>query len=138
MWRRKATHRFQLQATLDQLEPLANTLESFLQQAQALPNPDSDRYMIKLAIHELVTNIMRHAYADQGGTIDVALSLKRSEFSATLTDSGLEFVPPPVTEPDFDNGQEGGYGIFLIEQLMDEVTYRRIADRNEWRLIKRW
>lgn len=138
-YRRKMIHEFTIGACLNQLEALDDKLEEFLQQAQDMPEPDYARYAIKLAVHELVTNIIRHAYAYRiDGKIDFQLSLSQGEFSAMLCDCGRQFIPQDVADPDLENGQEGGYGIFLIEQLMDQVTYRRIADENRWHLVKLW
>ena len=139
MWRRKQKHEFTMPAQLNQLEMLGDTLDEFLQKAQDLPEPESDIYAIKLAVHELVTNIIRHAYANlNDGKIDLALALGKGEFSAVLSDSGHPFNPDGVAEPDLEHGQEGGYGVFLIEHLMDEVVYKPLASGNQWRLVKRW
>ena len=57
-------------------------------------------------------------------------------FIATLYDTGAAFDPDQVSTPDLDVPHESGYGLFLAEQLMDEVNYQRQADGNHWRLIK--
>ena len=136
---RAKTHTFSIAARFDQLEQLGDTVDSFLQDATNLPEPESDRYMMKLAIHEIVTNIIDHAYdACHSGDIALALTLKSREFIAVLSDSGKQFDPQNVPEPDLENGQIRGYGLFLIEQLMTEVIYTPIPNGNQWRLIKRW
>ena len=51
-----------------------------------------------------------------------------------LTDTGKEFDPTMVPDADITLSAEdrpiGGLGIFLIRQIMNEVRYERIEDRN--------
>ena len=64
--------------------------------------------------------------------------LAAREFVAVVSDTGRQFDRDGVAEPDLDNGQVRGYGLFLIEQLMSEVIYSPVPNGNQWRLIKRW
>jgi len=56
-------------------------------------------------------------------------------------DAAPRFDPLSVPEPDLDSDLEnrriGGLGIFLIRQLMDEVSYRYKDWKNILVLIKR-
>ncbi|MGB1250760.1 MAG: ATP-binding protein [Candidatus Promineifilaceae bacterium] len=139
IWLRPLTTTFVLAARFDQLETLGDTLDTFLLNAKNFPEPESDRYVIKLAVHEIVTNVIDHAYEGRDdGKIEFDLTLKRREFVAIVSDQGVPFEPNLVETPDLENGQIRGYGLFLIEQLMNEVTYQSVTNGNRWRLIKRW
>ncbi len=128
-----------LTASLAQLEPLGQAIDDTLRQADDLPDAAATRYAIVLAIHELVTNIITHAYdGNDAGQITIVLSMKRGGFKAEIADFGKPFFRSRVADPDLDNGQEGGYGIFLIEQIMDDFNYHRSEDQNHWVLVKRW
>jgi anti-sigma regulatory factor (Ser/Thr protein kinase) len=93
---------------------------------------------LELAVHEVATNIVRHAYGpDQRGWVDVRVAGDGRELVVTLEDSGAAFDPSRAPRPDPQRPQVGGYGLYLIEQLVDEVEYRRSAGRNRWRLTCR-
>ena len=99
---------------------------------------------VELAVHEVCCNILEHAYADRpGGRIEIKVVLPkrmqpdvRAEVVIELQDSGQPFDRTTVAPIDFESPQEGGYGIFLIDTLMDEVHYERRAGRNLWQLKK--
>ena len=52
----------------------------------------------------------------------------------TTVDDGRPFDSSTEREPDFDATLEeralGGLGLFLVQQMMDEMTYERSDDRN--------
>ena len=51
-----------------------------------------------------------------------------------IVDDGRPFDSSTEREPDFDATIEeralGGLGLFLVQQMMDEMTYERRDDRN--------
>ncbi len=117
----------------------AQTINAFLRKSPDMPDRESIQYGIVLALHELFTNIIRHAYADRSdGLIFCDMLLEKGSFTAIVADNGLNFDAATVAEPDLDTGQAGGYGLFLIKQLLDEVAYEPLAAGNRWRLVKRW
>jgi anti-sigma regulatory factor (Ser/Thr protein kinase) len=116
--------------------------------------------MVALAVHEVCTNQIAHAYRGRGGgrlcvtvtvsgaprsivveTLDTgsAIDLQRHAALArwTAPDSADEttvaFSQLPVPGP----STEGGYGLYLITTIMDEVTYSTAPTSNRWRLVKR-
>lgn len=98
-------------------------------------------YNMELAVHEICSNIVEHAYAGQpGGRIRAVISLSGTasrELQIELSDAGQAFDPASVTPIDLALPHEGGYGLFLAQALMDDVHYERRAGRNVWRLKKR-
>lgn len=96
--------------------------------------------LVQLAVHEICTNIVDHAYAGQSGcTIDVTLTLELGpprQFVVELRDSGQAFDPQSIGPVDLSEPREGGYGLFLARELMDAVHYQRLASQNLWRLTK--
>lgn len=97
-------------------------------------------YGIKLAVHEVANNIIEHAYGHEEGILEISLDFDPPTrcFSANLHDTGSAFDATNAPTPDLAVPQEGGYGLFLATQFMDEVTYQRQADGNYWRLVKRF
>jgi sigma-B regulation protein RsbU (phosphoserine phosphatase) len=93
-----------------------------------------------LALSEIVTNQIQHAYLGQGGCIQGRLTIGQNEVTADLYDQGIEFQPPGDETRTVDpaNPPERGYGLRLAQALLDECSYTRIGDgRNHWRLVKR-
>ena len=120
-----------ISADLRHLEQIGNIVRDML---QAFPD---EVYGVQLAVHECLTNVINHAYDGQDGDIDIALELKRRRFIAEVQDRGRGFDFDSVALPDLENGQVHGYGIFLIHQLMDDVSYRVRRNNNCWRLEKK-
>lgn len=120
-----------ISADLAELEAVGNAIMEML---AAYPD---DAYSVQLAVHECLTNIVVHAYGDQAGEIEILLKLWWQKFSAEIRDNGRAFSPADVQEPDLENGQIHGYGLFLMHELMDSVAYESNGKGNFWRLVKK-
>lgn len=94
---------------------------------------------VELAVHETCTNIVRHAYGNEDGRIEVALTLVGDppQIVVDTYDSGRSFDVVEVREPDLDAVQDSGYGLFLVRSLMDDVSYHAGDEGNHWHLVKR-
>jgi serine/threonine-protein kinase RsbW len=93
----------------------------------------------EIAIHELLTNIVRHACSsDPGQMIQVMIRFKDRRMTIQTEDGGVESLIDleSYSLPDPNELKESGYGMGLIKVLMDEVGYRRSSGRNIWTLIK--
>ncbi len=94
----------------------------------------------KLAVDEVATNIIRHAYRNKDGFITVRATIKNDSLTLSFIDQGTFFDPSTVANPDLrhyvDIGKKGGLGIFIIRKLMDEIEYRRGAEGNELTITK--
>jgi serine/threonine-protein kinase RsbW len=53
---------------------------------------------------------------------------------ALVVDSGDPFDKTAVATPNLEEPQEHGYGLFLIEQLVDDFKYTRLPAGNQWQL----
>jgi sigma-B regulation protein RsbU (phosphoserine phosphatase) len=103
------------------------------------PNADDFIYLIELAISEICTNIIRHAYGGvQGGQITGAITLLNNGIQLDLHDQGIAFDPNLVPEPKSDPTHlvEGGYGLHIVRQVMDVVSYEHLEGHNHWHLVK--
>ena len=131
--------RLDLPATYKYLNVLGASIGEVMKRAEEVPGLDALSYNIQLAVHEACTNIVGHAYEGvDNGRIKIALSLvaKPGQFIVELEDTGRSFDPSLVHEPDLENGQIHGYGLFLMRSLMDEVSYLPLPNCNRWRLVK--
>ncbi len=85
---------------------------------------------IALAVSEACTNIVRHAYAERPeARIILTVADDGRWLTLRLRDFGRKFDPAAYRPPNLDALHEGGYGLFLIQQVMDEVHY--ITDHDQ-------
>lgn len=88
---------------------------------------DLDRiFLLELAVTEVVSNIIKHAYHNQEGKkIHISTNLTDDHFEVILYDWGDPFdqgsVPPPV----FDGTKESGFGLHIITESVDGMFYSR-------------
>lgn len=99
-------------------------------------------FNVNLVLEEAVVNVINYAYPkEQHESIYLTAKLHEGSIVFVLTDSGLEFDPTEVPEADITLSAEdrpiGGLGIFLIRQIMNEVSYERIDGKNVLRLSKK-
>lgn len=84
---------------------------------------------IKLALDEAVTNVIQYAYPGTTGDIRIDIECDNRKLKITITDKGIPFNPLENKEPDITLPLEerpiGGLGIFLVKQLMADVSYQR-------------
>ena len=95
---------------------------------------------VNLALEEIVSNVMLYAYPDKSGQVYVEFVRVADRLIFTVTDSGMAFDPTQKEEVDTTLTAEerpiGGLGIHLVRQLMDEVCYQRLDNKNVLTLIK--
>lgn len=156
--------RLDLPATYKYLNVL-DTFTTVLERADGLQDPTSLAYNVQLAVHEICTNIVGHAYSEKSsGRIKIELTLQKDPpvLIVDLYDTGRAVNLEDIRDPNLEQAQVRGYGLFLVRQLMDEVTFysqegkawRSISGsawqayishdyypppgHNQWRLIKRF
>jgi serine/threonine-protein kinase RsbW len=87
---------------------------------------------LKLAVTEACTNSVRHAYGDNGGTVDIVYELHDDRLVVEVSDDGTGFDPDEVEE--VDELTEGGLGIAIIRALVDEFEVGERGDGRGSRL----
>ena len=78
---------------------------------------------IELASSEAITNIIKHAYHGNQGSVHVEIRLDEDGMVLSFIDQGTPFDLSEIPEPNYDLIQESGYGISIIRQIMDEYSY---------------
>jgi serine/threonine-protein kinase RsbW len=109
--------------------------------AERMPDgpPEAAVSELELALQEACVNSVRHALEGQKNeTLSLRFLFQPSQIDIAVEDNGSRFEAEEVALPDLDSPQEGGYGLFLIEQLVDTLSYQREGDTNRWLLTKRW
>src|SRR6202007_1501577 len=73
--------------------------------------------------------------------VEVSLELETDAVTMTVDDDGPQFDPLSLAPPDVTatlaDRRVGGLGVFLVRELMDTVSYARVAGRNQLRMSKR-
>lgn len=132
--------RLDLPATFRYLNVAGAAIQSILERVEGVAEPEATIYNIQLAVHEVCTNIVEHAYANNADarfTITFTLTDDPRRLIVELHDTGHPFDPADVPSPDLDEVQVRGYGLFLIYSLMDDIAYETKPAGNFWRLVKR-
>ena len=88
----------------------------------------------QLAVEEAITNIIVHGYAGDTGQIVITCRTTPGLVEVQIEDTAPPFNPLSIPEPDITGDVEerkiGGLGIFLIRQVMDDISYRYEAGKN--------
>jgi serine/threonine-protein kinase RsbW len=96
----------------------------------------------ELALEEIFLNIAMHG--SRPGSVprvEVSLSVGANAVTMTVEDDGPQFdplsLPPPDAAASLGDRRVGGLGVHLVRQMIDTVSYARIAGRNRLHLSKR-
>lgn len=91
---------------------------------------DEDIGEIELALTEALANVIEHAYLQEPGhQIELWTELEERTARIRVRDFGKYFDPASYRGRDLDDPGEGGYGVFLMSQLMDDVTREPQPDK---------
>lgn len=81
-------------------------------------------WAIELALGEALANVIRHGYDGRSDlNIELVLSIDEEKLEIEIHDSARPFERDSVSVPPLDVPRTGGYGLHLIDELMDEVEY---------------
>ena len=127
-------------ATPEQIEQVVDFVN---EQLDTLGCSDEVRIDVDVTVDELLGNIVQYAYGPQAGTVTVCVDVEMDPPSAVipLLDSGVPFNPlaeerPNTTSLPAKERPLGGLGLFLVKELMDELTYCYRDDHNVLTVIK--
>ena len=119
----------------NELEQLTRLYEFLDLQASTYGLEEQLSMQIKLALEEVVTNVILYAYPDKKDQdIRIDMNYRDELLPIVITDNGTAFNPLEMKEPDISLPPEerpiGGLGIYLVKQLMTEVIYTRSSGKN--------
>lgn len=102
----------------------------------------SERHLhdIELSVEEIFTNMVRHN-SSSNQAIEISIESDNGQILTCLTDhEEAPFDLTQTAEIDFDEYIEkkksGGLGIFLVNQLMDEVKFEHLNGISKVTIIK--
>ncbi len=83
---------------------------------------------ISIATDEALTNVIKYAYGDTSGDIEISFFMEADKFSVLIVDQGKTFNPSPISIPDIEKRikqrAKGGLGRYLMRRVMDVIEYK--------------
>lgn len=121
------------------------TVTEYVLQAAANANLDyRATYRLRLAIDEIVTNIITHGYQQRhAGMITMSAEIDEEYLTIYMEDTGPNYNPYDATLPEslwrsVEERQIGGLGIYLAMTGVDHFQYRRHqqCNRSMFRMLR--
>ena len=129
------TYRLIIQNNIEELDKLSVFVEQIGKQMHLTPQLTMN---LNLALEEAVANVIHHG-KQKSESIEILFSSDNGKLTFTLIDTGEAFDPTSVADADITLSAEerpiGKLGIFLIKQIMNEITYQRENETNILTLI---
>lgn len=125
-------------ASLDKLYEMLHYVREYARKAGF---DDSASVKIELAAEEALVNIISYGYPNTSGHISISCVIQEEGLKIVIQDNGIPYNPLTnaklfdPTSP-LELRGVGGYGIFFILKIMDEVKYNRENHSNILTLIK--
>lgn len=111
-------------------------------QTEEVASAGDMQHPVRLAVEELVVNIVDYAYPDgEEGYLDVDITRDDGGITLRFCDGGVPFNPlekePPDTTLPISQRKIGGLGILFVTKVMDSVTYEYAGGQNILTVKKR-
>ena len=97
---------------------------------------------LQLALEEMVTNVIFYAYP-KGTSAEITLMAESDdkELAFVLSDTGKPFDPTAKMDADIEvnpiDREQGGMGILIVKNIMNEVSYQRLGEVNQLTMKKK-
>jgi anti-sigma regulatory factor (Ser/Thr protein kinase) len=97
---------------------------------------------VALAVDEASTNVIEHAYGGASDRfVDLAFSCEPDALLVEIVDDGRPVDRSAVPRVDLRRyareRRRGGFGMHLMDRIMDRVSFRRRGRRNVCSMVKR-
>lgn len=93
---------------------------------------------ILLALQEGVTNAIHHGNNGGKSEVSIRMALFDTHLEVSILDEGHGFDPTCLTDPRLPEHRlrSNGRGIFIIENFMDEVCFKRHDSFHELKMVR--
>ena len=128
-------------ATPEGIEFMTDLLNEWMDEAGV---PRATVVQMDIAVDEIMGNIVRYAYDEEGGVVTVLFKADATakELILTFIDGGKPFNPTEIEDPDttlgLDERVPGGLGIFLVRQETDTMPYEYVDECNKLTIVKQY
>jgi serine/threonine-protein kinase RsbW len=118
--------RIEVPGRLDAISP---AVETIMAEARAMECSKGKEFEIETALREALANAIRHGCAhDSTQTVEVCVACDEAKgMLIVVRDPGPGFDPAAIASPTVGHNiyRHHGRGIYLINQLMDEVSFEK-------------
>ncbi len=126
------SHRFSRKAELTNLPLFRNFV---VEACQHMGVDAAVTETFRLAVDEVCSNLITHGHKDlEIGKIGLLVKQMKNEIVVRVEDSGHHFdagnVEAPELGDDIDKRKIGGLGVFLVKEIVDEMSYESRDGRN--------
>ncbi|MBL8131954.1 MAG: ATP-binding protein [Anaerolineae bacterium] len=125
-------------------DEIARACEFAQNAALGMGSSDLEAYHCYLAVDEACTNIVEHGRRGESpveACIEVCFQQEGARLTLIISDDSSPFDPLAQPDPDpasgLDGRGSGGWGIYFIKRLMDEVRYVHEDGRNHL-ILSKW
>ncbi|MEI6456657.1 MAG: ATP-binding protein [bacterium] len=111
-------------------------VQSFVREiAKTIGFSGEELEQIDIAIEESVSNVMVHASDEENPTFDIICERIPGGIKVTLKETGIPFDPEQIRKyeasKDLDDLSTNGLGIYLIQQVMDDLSFRNLGPKGK-------
>ena len=97
---------------------------------------------LNLVMEEMVSNVIFYAYPQgKDASIELTAAFDGKELTFVLSDRGEEFDPTLKEDADPNinpvDREIGGMGIYIVKNIMNEVSYQRLEGKNLLTMTKK-
>ena len=109
---------------LDELPAMRAFVRQACHRAWGSETDEKQIALLELALDEAAANVIRHGYEGRKGRpIELTVETSSEQVRVSLSHEGRDFDPASVPPPCFNGTREGGFGLYLIKQVVDKVQY---------------
>ncbi|MHB0999184.1 MAG: ATP-binding SpoIIE family protein phosphatase [Armatimonadota bacterium] len=131
---------FEVSSSLSELAVIRAFLRGFCDRQFECNMDQKDMNMLELAISEVASNIIRHAYhgrTDQ--RIWIRASREGNMLKVRLTHTGEAYKSSDtIPSPSIEDLKEGGFGLFIISHTVNSVEYGQDIDGRQYVELRKY
>ncbi|MBB6461835.1 ATP-binding SpoIIE family protein phosphatase [Flammeovirga kamogawensis] len=130
---------FSISNSFDEKLILTQKVEKYLLQKNV---PTKALHKTQIILDEILSNAINYSFTNTATPlISVSLKVDSTEICIKIMDNGVAFNPLEKEDPNvalsLDERQVGGLGIFIIKNLVEELSYERFDNKNCLRLLQK-
>jgi len=115
-----------IKSSFQELQNVRQFIKNYCHSIQLGTDAKEFIWQLETAIIELISNVIKYAYQNKEN-YDITIQVKRDNKQVALLVNhwGKPFSDPPCSPgPPEEDYPEGGYGLFIIDNYVDQCTYQ--------------
>lgn len=133
------THRLRLPGELAKVRAACDFVVGVAEKAGL---DENNVFQCQLSVEEIFTNIVEHGYGHAGAEkhIEIVCTFDDETLTIAILDDAPHFNPLELDDPDPETPlwerKNGGWGVYFVQQYMDDIRYQLADGRNCLTLVK--